>query len=1271
VVASGESAHPDSGLTAVFERLREAYGIDFNLYKPATISRRIERRLSLVQLSNVEDYCHRVLTDPAELDALYRDLLIGVTRFFRDPEAFDVLRQKIVPGVVDSVAPEEDVRIWVPACATGEEAYSLGILFLQELDQRKRPPNLKIFATDVHRDSLRIAAEGLYPEESLEPMPTRLREEFFAREPDGRFRVLARLRKAMLFSPHNLIKDVPFNRIDFVSCRNLLIYFQPTAQTRAITAFHFALKLKGILFLGPSESTGDLERDFETVDRQWKIYAKTSDNRLPLDLRVRAPIGAPLPPRPAANSDPRLARVYDQLLNQFMPPGVLVNDKREAIHLFGNANRFVRPQAGRLTHDLVGMCEGDLRIALSSAIQNALKRGERVVLRSVRVPHGDDQTIVDVAAEPLIDKTTGSAFVLVNFLEERPAPQPTRLPETTVDLDAEAKNRVQHLEAELQDTRESLQTMVEELETTNEELQASNEELLASNEELQSTNEELHSVNEELYSVNAEHEQKIRELAATTADLRNLMDVTHAGIVFTDTQQRVRLFTPGAAELLNLLPQDTGRPLAHITSRTKGDDLLEDLALVEKTRKPTEKEVRTLEGRRFLRRITPYHDADRQHAGLVVAFLDITALVEAQETVRASEHRFRLITETLPQLVWTAHRDGPCDYLSQRWADYTGVPVAHHLGLGWLEQIHPEDHAAVLESWTASMRTGEPLEMEFRIRRHDGVFRWFNTRAVLLQDASPQTTKWLISSTDVEEQRRSADELREREHRFRQMANEAPVMIWLADADGQRVFLNQTWLDTTGRTHPREAVDAWLADLHPDDREAFARAYWEGIHEHRSFESECRLRCANGEYAWIFARAKPRLGAENTFLGLIGCCTDVTQQKELAREQKRIENKLEETAKLESLGILAGGIAHDFNNILTGILGNVSLAQMDVPPDSPLRQSLQAVHRAALRASDLCKQMLAYSGRGRFVLKRVELGWLVKDTTNLIHASISKNVRLDLELAANLPPVEMDVPQIQQVIMNLVINASEAIGDQPGVIRITTGACTGPADLAGLEIISPDRSANAYIYLRVADNGCGIGADSLRRIFDPFYTTKFTGRGLGLAAVLGIVRGHKGALYVSSELGQGTSFRLLLPWTDSPPPASEAPPGAGSDSTPGHGSILVVDDEEAVRTTVGRILERHGYRCALAADGIDGLRQYSQSPHQFRLVILDLTMPGLSGTQTFAELRRLNPEAKVLLISGFSENDAISRFSDTAPDGFLQKPIGLEDLLAAVADVLK
>jgi two-component system, chemotaxis family, CheB/CheR fusion protein len=417
---------PLSGVAAVLEKLRETYGLDFTLYKPGTIARRIDRRVSLGSTGVFQDYIDLVLGNSDELDRLYKDLLIGVTRFFRDSQAFEILAHSVVPQVLDMVAENTEIKVWVPACATGEEAYSLGILFLEACERLGREARIKIFATDMHRDSLAKAADGVFSEESLGAVcPDERRRRYFIKEPNGLYRVAPHLRKRMIFSQHNLLIDPPFTKVDLVSCRNLLIYFQPAAQNRVLAGFHFALKHKGFLFLGPSEGTGSLAPEYDVVDRQWKIFRKSRNVRLPHDMRKDLRMGqAPAPIAPLISPNARMQNIYDELMNRYMPAAILINEQREIVHIFSGAARFVKPLAGQMSKDLVGLTQGDLKIALASVLQAASKRKERVEIKGVRHIDDSGESIVDIVVEPVNEKQRPSTFTLVLF-EERGLP--TRL----------------------------------------------------------------------------------------------------------------------------------------------------------------------------------------------------------------------------------------------------------------------------------------------------------------------------------------------------------------------------------------------------------------------------------------------------------------------------------------------------------------------------------------------------------------------------------------------------------------------------------------------------------------------------------------------------------------------------------------------------------------------------------------------------------------------------------------------------------------------------
>ncbi len=401
-----------------------------------------------------------------------------------------------------------------------------------------------------------------------------------------------------------------------------------------------------------------------------------------------------------------------------------------------------------------------------------------------------------------------------------------------------------------------------------------------------------------------------------------------------------------------------------------------------------------------------------------------------------------------------------------------------------------------------------------------------------------------------------------------------------------------------------------------------------------------------------------------------GVALDITEKVTSENEKRDLEAQIQHTQKLESLGVLAGGIAHDFNNILMAILGYADLALLDTTPGSSARSSIEEIEKAARNAADLTKQMLAYSGKGKFELTKLDLNSVIREMTHLLEISISKKAVIRFDLRDNLPPIEADPSQIRQVIMNLITNASDAMEETSGVISITTSVMNCDAEYLKTAFLSDRAKAGRYVYMEVSDNGCGMDEETRRRLFDPFFTTKFTGRGLGLSAVLGIVRGHGGTVKVYSEPGRGSSFKILLP----------AAPGVADEESLQelceldsdiHATILMVDDESSVRNVCLSMLERKGYRVLSAVDGRDALKVFRENHREIDCVLLDLTMPHMDGEETFREMRMIDPGAKVIISSGYNEQEVTQRFVGKHLAGFIQKPYRLNELHSKLQDVLK
>ena len=777
-VKASEAEH---GMHAVYGMLEQEFGIDFTHYKPSTITRRIERRLQLARVDDIEQYVEKLRGEHKELDVLYRDLLIGVTRFFRNEEAFEVLEKQVLPELLKAGSPEVPFRVWVAGCATGEEVYSLAILLNELTAESGR--SFKIFATDVHQGSLELATRALYDEEAVVNVsPDRLKRYFVAR---GRsYQVVPELRQAVVFAHHNVIKDAPFTRVDLVSCRNMLIYLQPSAQEKVLSRFHFALNRGGMMFLGPSESLGHLDHDFETIDKQWRIYRKYSESRVPFDRKVphpakpsntrpsAAPSEAFAARGPARYSVTQLLGTYDTLLDELMPPSLLVDDRGELVHAFGGATRFLKLRDGRQGLDAFEMVESELRMVLIGGLQRALHSDTAIVFKGVCI----DDEAYKVTVRRVRNQKNQSAHVLISFQALDAAPSPVAV-ETEIDLRQVPREQLGALEAELSRTKENLQAATEELESSNEELQAANEELLASNEELQSTNEELQSVNEELYSVNAEYQRKIADLTELANDMDNLLSSTDIGTIFLDRELKIRKFTPQIAETFNLLPGDLGRPIETFTYAVEHPELNEDLKRVLATGERVERELRDRHGRAFFLRILPYR-ARGAADGVVITLIDVSGLKAAEDALFHERYLLNSLLFSVPDAIYFKDARGRFIRANQPMAVRLGLTDPREaVGKTGFELPRHEAALAVHRQDDEVLRTGVAQHYELEKRElDDGAVEWDLVSRLPLTDSSSRIVGVIGIFRSVTEQRRaeekSKDAVRRRDEFLAMLSHE-------------------------------------------------------------------------------------------------------------------------------------------------------------------------------------------------------------------------------------------------------------------------------------------------------------------------------------------------------------------------------------------------------------------------------------------------------------------------------------------------------------------
>jgi len=661
----------------------------------------------------------------------------------------------------------------------------------------------------------------------------------------------------------------------------------------------------------------------------------------------------------------------------------------------------------------------------------------------------------------------------------------------------------------------------------------------------------------------------------------------------------------------------------------------------------------------------------RRLIGLTVLWSTALFLVQQKRAKAAhseSEERFSAFMNNSAAVAWMKDEKFNYVYINRPFERFFQTTLEKIKGKNDFD-IWPETFAHKLRTNDTEVITSEKnLETCESVPAPDGKLHHWLVYKFPFKDAAGRKFVGGMA-VDISEQKKMEEAMLNSESRFRSVWDSSVEGMRLTDENGIIVAVNKAYCELSGMSADQLIGQPFSVTYECDAGEVI-RIYKQRF-ACRTIPSllERSVAFRTGQTIEVeFANSMVELEGQPPLC--LGIFRDISLRKKHESERLALERKLLDGQKLESLGVLAGGIAHDFNNLLTGVLGNAGLCLMQSSEMSPIRSYLLNIEKICVQAADLCKQMLAYSGRGHFLIQKVSLNLLVEEMTQLLRISIAKKVILKFDLASNLPAIEADASQIRQVLMNLIINASEAIGEKSGVISLRTGIMRADRAYLSESYLAPELPEGDYVYLEVADSGCGMSPATKAKIFDPFFTTKFTGRGLGLAAVLGIVRGHKGALKVYSELNKGTTFKLLLPCAETGAAKMGSP-----DSSPrnwrGSGTILVVDDEDSVRTIAARMLELFGFSVLLAADGRQGLETYRIHQEKISAVVLDMTMPHLNGEELFREIRRIRSDAKVLLVSGYNEQDATDRFAGKGLDGFLQKPFKPDDLRDKLKTILE
>ena len=813
---------PADALDIVFDELQTEFGIDFNQYKPSTIMRRIQRRIEANQDDHIDRYAERIAGSKDEVHALYRDLLIDVTHFFRDTEAFqDLYDQVIMPLVENS---RDTIRVWVPGCATGEEAYTLAILFHDAFDAHDKRPMLKIFASDAHPDSIRHASEGIYSDFAIKNV-SKVRLQKYFRTTDAGYAVTHQIRNCIVFTRHNLVKDVPFTRLHLITCRNLLIYLQSAAQRKIFSYFHFSLRTSGYLMLGPSESLGDLEEEFTPVNHHWKIFQKSRDVRLSQTYRVpttfssaQLPATTPALSRPTSKShinrkgtrteERDLLSVYDTLLDRFMPAGLLVSEEGTLLHVFSGGEKYLKIEFGRASNYFTDFIIPDLRPSVNSAFQHCQRERKEIIYRGISVDADEEQRLIDLKIDTASDPNGRNNCFVILF-------QPSKDGSISADGNDQSGSAEyfphsdrRELERQLAYAKENLQATIEELETSNEELQATNEELIASNEELQSSNEELHSVNEELDTVNGEYQNKILELTELSNDTDNMLASTDIGVVFLDDALRLRKFTPNLNELADFTSSDLGRKITSIPIPFAYANFEEDLEKVRRSEETIEKEFSHADNpRRFLLRIAPYRSGDVSN-GLVLTVIDVSSMSAMRE--RALELS-EIVDSSNDAIIGFNYSGGITNWNHGAEILY-GYSRKEAEGKNALDLIIPEAEAAAFMRELDKARLGKQSSAVTMARKTRAGHRLMVTFRL---STAPQMEAGETQISSIE--RDITDELLVRHDRDRlaQVMENTTNFVGICDREENVLFLNKAGREMIGIPVDEHTEQLKVKDFHP------------------------------------------------------------------------------------------------------------------------------------------------------------------------------------------------------------------------------------------------------------------------------------------------------------------------------------------------------------------------------------------------------------------------------------------------------------------------
>lgn len=1133
------SSNVNALITKILINVEEQIDVDFTGYKYTTVSRRISRRMSILDYTKMDTYYNYLKKNENEAQLLAKELLIGVTRFFRDEEAFFALKNDVIPKMITNNSNSKILRVWVPGCSSGEEAYSIAILIKDYLRINKLQYEVSIFATDLDKEAIKSATNRVFPNSISAEIPAEYLNNYFVSGKNG-YTIAKEVREMIVFSVHNVIQDPPFNKIDLISCRNLLIYLTDKIQQQLFTVFQYSLKTNGFLFLGPSETLGSSKEDFFEFNKKQNLFINKENkkfvqrlhaikkrNQLANEIQPFSGVDV-TPPVFEMNKKNLLNEIQHSLIQEYVPDSLVCDEQLNLLHSTGNAHRMLTLPSGEISSNITKMLPEVIAIPLEVVANKVLHTGNPITLNDITVPDElkvyfliNEYLNIQVRKKELYD---GMNYLFITF--DSSSKKISQDPHSEhVSVSAVSKEKINILERELRINRETLQTTIEELESSNEELQATNE-------ELQSSNEELESVNEELYTVNAEYEQKNQELSQSNDDLNNLIHSTELAILFLDSNLNIRKFTPAIKTILDLVPHDLGRNISHLRAKISLENLLEHIESVLEESVSYEFTIEDIKGKEYLLKIAPFKNHKNEVHGITLVFVDLTQVKKLKYAVEMSEKAFsdlelkhenqdeifKLISKNLRDMVCIVSSEGVIEYTTPSGTEVTGYSLDKLYGINFLEKIPQPKHKKTFMNIFANVhKKQEAGIIEFEFQKPKDRIRWLEASIKPIQKSKLQDQKFLLIIRDIHQRKLNEFEFVKNSL----IAEQTSSAVIITDVDGGITFANDAFEKMTGYTEDEvlgKKPGDFLQGAETDPKLVAVMAT--SISAKKAFTVDIINYNKSGNKYWVNIKAEPLYDKDGIFIGYFSIQNDITEQQDYINQIYRLNQinveqfkKLEEVNKsLEEFAYIA---SHDLKAPARNIKGLLEIIQKkgDQLEEEKKQKYFDVIIKASNEMNIMIDNLLEYSrtGESNEKLELVSLPDLFKDVVEVFKNDLNE---IPHTINSDFAVKEVLIYPIvfKRLLTNLIGNAIKYRGNDKFILTVK------------------NKEVTEGILFEITDNGIGIPKNQYENIFKIFNSLKpdKESNGIGLSVCKKIVEIHGGEIWVESEEGEFSSFYFTI-----------------------------------------------------------------------------------------------------------------------------------------------